>query len=212
MFGIKRSYHGYTGVLMHCEFLSEKNTCSIVSRMANRETFASDALCRMCKRSKQAKALNIHTISAAIQSIVKTGQKVPTFLLREYDRISLDLPSEKSFVSSITISPRLVWRKLHLYPFSVKTWSETEAKKWYIEWKKLIPEYCRSCGSHWSEMEKRFQPDFTSREAFFEWGVARHNDVSNRIRAKQGGHPEMPLSEAYALYSALADADLNTAS
>lgn len=90
------------------------------------------------------------------------------------------------------------WLPLHRYAVEhAENWCPTKAEKWYRrEWKPRIPNYGCSCVSHWKDLEAKNPPDFTSPQAFFEWGWARHNDVSEQHSKK----PTITLDDAYAIY------------
>lgn len=50
---------------------------------------------------------------------------------------------------------------------------------------------CGECKQHWRALLAATPPDYSSREAFFAWGVAAHNQVNARL-----GKPIMGLDEA----------------
>jgi len=89
------------------------------------------------------------------------------------------------------------WTLLHSYaPTNASKWNPTTARQWYdTEWTQLIPS-CGECRQHWAELTKQHPPDFLSPRAFFEWGWARHNDVSTL----HSHRPTISLAEAYQLY------------
>lgn len=82
-----------------------------------------------------------------------------------------------------------LWEELHTY----KWISSEETKKWYILWINKLP--CGTCKQHWELLIKDFPPDFSSKQAFFEWGVAAHNKVNKRL-----GKQEITLEEATLLW------------
>ena len=90
------------------------------------------------------------------------------------------------------------WRALHRYAVdNYLCWDEIEAARWYRkEWLRTIPRYGCKCQEHWRELTKKFPPDFSSAKAFFEWGWARHNDVSTNYSKK----PTISLADAYSLH------------
>ncbi len=95
------------------------------------------------------------------------------------------------------------WDSLHRYAYEHRNdWDATTAERWYlIRWMRTVPKYkpdgapC-GCQTHWAELTKQFPPDFSTPQAFFEWGWARHDDVS-RLHSKR---PRITLEEAYAIY------------
>ncbi len=94
--------------------------------------------------------------------------------------------------------PRMTaWGLLHSYaPTNATKWNPATARQWYdTEWTQLIPS-CGECRVHWAELTDKYPPDFSSPEAFFEWGYWRHDDVS-RLHSKR---PRITLEEAYAIY------------
>jgi hypothetical protein len=85
------------------------------------------------------------------------------------------------------------WLELHRYRLAF--WCPEQAKKDYADWKKRIPNYGCGCTSKWAEIEKKNPPDFSSAEAYFYWGVDRHNDVNRELR-----RPEMDHDEAWEMH------------
>ena len=98
----------------------------------------------------------------------------------------------------VRIPPSIAWKILHLYAvLNSLSWSPELAKKWYCRrFLPKVPNFGCSCKAHWKTLTKRHPPDFSSPKAFFEWTVARHNDVSTQHSKK----PTITLSEAYAIY------------
>lgn len=84
------------------------------------------------------------------------------------------------------------WLRLHKYAIECGLWDERAARAFYAEWLEGIPTTSCNCRSHWMELTTDNPPDFSSREAFFEWTWARHNDVNRRLKK-----PEITLAEAY---------------
>lgn len=87
------------------------------------------------------------------------------------------------------------WLPLHKYaPEHASSWNPDLAKKWYHEtWLPRVPSIGCSCKSHWSDLTTKQPPDFSSAKAFFEWGWARHDDVS-RLHSKAA---RISLEECY---------------
>ena len=101
--------------------------------------------------------------------------------------------------SRITTRPRPNhWLPLHRYASEhAVDWSPNTASHWYFEeWKPRIPTYGCQCEQHWKELENQYPPDFSSPQAFFEWGWARHDDVS-RLHSHR---PRLTLEQAYELF------------
>src|SRR5690606_26873112 len=85
---------------------------------------------------------------------------------------------------------REAWHELH---------SQREpTPEWYEDWRKRIPNYGCSCRKNWAKLTKKYPPDFSSPRAFFEWSVARHNDVSTSHVSPP--REAMPLDEAERIY------------
>jgi len=98
-----------------------------------------------------------------------------------------------------TESPKVNhWLPLHRYAVEhVSDWNPCLASRWYFEeWKPRIPTYGCACEKHWKELTEDHPPDFSSPQAFFEWGYWRHDDVS-RLHSKR---PQISLEQAYAMY------------
>jgi len=90
------------------------------------------------------------------------------------------------------------WLPLHRYgPEHVSEWNPCLASRWYFEeWKPRIPSYGCACEKHWKDLTEKYPPDFSSPKAFFEWGWARHNDVSTN----HSHRPTIALEQAYLMY------------
>lgn len=78
---------------------------------------------------------------------------------------------------------RKAWSALHGY--SPGQWDAAEAERWYAEWLYMVPGYGCSCRDEWAKLTAESPPDFTSRDAFRQWAIDRHNDVNRRL-----GKPE----------------------
>lgn len=89
---------------------------------------------------------------------------------------------------------RAAWAALHSYK-QAGEWDAQRAKRWYSEWKLIIPKYGCNCLKHWKELEEQYPPVFESEQTFWMWGWERHNDVNRRL-----GAPEMSLAEAVSLW------------
>ena len=72
------------------------------------------------------------------------------------------------------------WLALHSYKQEGE-WNPAKAQSFYLQWLKTIPSYGCSCASEWASITKANPPVFSSDEAFFEWGWARHNDVNIKL-------------------------------
>ena len=74
----------------------------------------------------------------------------------------------------------IAWKALH--SFTMDVWDADEANEWYLaKWKPMIPNLNCNCRKHWSELEEKYPPVFTTEEAFFDWGVFAHNEVNKRL-------------------------------
>jgi len=99
---------------------------------------------------------------------------------------------------SIKASTYNHWMPLHKYaPEHSTDWIPEMAEKWYLEiWIPKVPSIGCSCQSHWKGLTANHPPDFSSAKAFFEWGWARHNEVSDL----HSHRPTISLEEAYSIY------------
>ena len=79
------------------------------------------------------------------------------------------------------------WADLHSY-------RGTDVAGFYKNWKRGIPKNC-DCTAAWRELTKRNPPPLHEAEAFWRWGVDRHNDVNTKL-----GKPHLHLDEAYAIF------------
>lgn len=104
---------------------------------------------------------------------------------------------KESRQSRVAIVQRSAWGMLHSYSaVNTTKWNPAVARQWYeTEWMLMVPG-CGECRQHWAELTEEYPPDFSSPKAFFEWGWARHDDVS-RLHSKR---PRITLEEAYAIY------------
>ena len=82
-----------------------------------------------------------------------------------------------------------LWHKLHRFAV---TWNgnKTQAYEFFQKFDALIP--CGSCKNHWRELWKETPADLTNRVTLFEWTVAAHNKVNERL-----GKPAYSLYTAY---------------
>jgi hypothetical protein len=85
-----------------------------------------------------------------------------------------------------------MWLDLHLFAIA---WDGniSEATSFLTDFAAKIP--CGICREHWLSMCKQTPPKLASRDTFFEWTVARHNDVNSRL-----GKNLMMVAEAYVRY------------
>jgi hypothetical protein len=88
------------------------------------------------------------------------------------------------------------WHPLHQY--SPEKWVPTKAKSMYIQWKAKIPNSGCDCKKKWSTLVEKNPPDYSSRMAFFSWGVDRHNDVNRELNK-----PILTVHEAAAIHNPL---------
>lgn len=89
---------------------------------------------------------------------------------------------------------RSLWAELHSY--NPGKWVAEEAEKWFAWWLRRVPSFGCSCQSHFKDIIKKHPPDFSSHDSFFEWTVARHNDVNQRL-----GKEIFTLEKARMLYA-----------
>ncbi len=79
------------------------------------------------------------------------------------------------------------WLELHLKPVPTPTW--------FQDWRNRIPTVGCHCQTDFDEIVERLPPDFSSKEAFFEWSVAAHNCVNARL-----GKPEYSIDQVRQVY------------
>jgi len=63
------------------------------------------------------------------------------------------------------------------------------------DWELKIPQYGCQCKRFYADWKADNQPDFSSPEAFFAWGVRLHNAVNAKLNK-----PEITLDEAYSIW------------
>lgn len=97
-------------------------------------------------------------------------------------------------VAATKESSAVHWKLLH--EFRLEVWKPALAKAFYQRWREGIPKLNCNCRKDWKDIEKKYPPDFTSQDAFFSWGVARHNDINRKL-----GKPQLQLLDAFLLYS-----------
>jgi len=83
------------------------------------------------------------------------------------------------------------WDKLHRYVYTTPEKAEAD----YLLWQSSIPNINCNCMKSWLELTTKYPPDFSSAEAFFLWGVDRHNDVNVKL-----GKPILSIKEAYQIH------------
>lgn len=88
------------------------------------------------------------------------------------------------------------WLELHNYVYT----TPQEAERFYNDWYTRIPNLDCGCMADWIDLTKKLPPDFSSDQAFFEWGWARHNDVNEKLHTLDHPHPPFPLEKAYETY------------
>ena len=99
--------------------------------------------------------------------------------------------------SSLSWMPKEVWgpikwKELHvrgLAPFPMD-----DEDKWFAAFLKGLP--CPKCRAHFCSFLETTPPDYSSREAFFEWTVTAHNFVN-----AANGKPDVTVAEARALHA-----------
>ncbi len=65
------------------------------------------------------------------------------------------------------------WLELHLKPVPTPVW--------FQDWLNRIPSIGCHCQTDFQEIVSRLPPDFSNKEAFFEWSVAAHNCVNAKL-------------------------------
>lgn len=63
------------------------------------------------------------------------------------------------------------------------------------DWELQIPQYGCQCKRFYADWKAINQPDFSSPEAFFAWGVALHNAVNAKL-----GKPQITIDEANSIW------------
>ena len=63
------------------------------------------------------------------------------------------------------------------------------------DWELQIPQYGCQCKRFYADWKADNQPDFSSLEAFFAWGVRLHNAVNAKLNK-----PEITIDEAYSIW------------
>lgn len=102
-----------------------------------------------------------HESAVAIAKAIKSKPKCPPQASVEFEK-RLELT-------------RGLWAELHAY----KCTDVSDGRKWLADWLKRVPKYC--CGQSFHLTMRAHPPDFTSPEAFYEWGVAVHNSVNVKL-------------------------------
>lgn len=106
---------------------------------------------------------------------------VSTDFIRQIQETKIGVVNSLSLIDS----QRKLWEELHTY----KWISSQDAQMWLNHFNSRVP--CGECKMHWFNLITDFPPDFSSQEAFFEWGIAAHNKVNKRLEK-----PEISLEEA----------------
>ena len=99
-----------------------------------------------------------------------------------------------SLPSRLSISapePTSYWDEIHRYIYT----TAEQCAQAYKQWEANIPNFTCGCRAAWKEIIARPEnkPDFSSAKAYFEWGVARHNDVNRKPNLNK---PIISLSQA----------------
>lgn len=92
-----------------------------------------------------------------------------------------------------------LWEQLHSYaPTNVDKWEASDAKNFYITWRKRIPSESLGCPCqrHWNVVSSFRPPVFSTAKSFFEWTWAVHDDISEQ----HSNAERITLEEAYELY------------
>jgi len=105
-----------------------------------------------------------------------------------------------SILQKIIEEQRFHWCKGHRYAVDhLHDWNADSAEYEYQQWNKDIPKSC-GCSDHWSSLVAANPPIFETPESYAKWLWSRHNDVNERLRAKDGGHPEVSWQACCELY------------
>lgn len=103
-------------------------------------------------------------------------------------------PMQDRIETIVSVSPQELWLRIHSYPFTVKHWIPVLAREHHAKLWGSLPVNCE-CRKHSRRIMRRLPPDYSTREAYFEWGVEFHNRVNDIL-----GKPRFPLEDAYRLY------------
>lgn len=103
---------------------------------------------------------------------------------------------------------RKAWRVLHMFPMrwlcrapgERPEWSPQEAERLLEQFEALIPEgYCK-CKESYATYKYEDPPDFSSPEAFWEWGFRIHNRVNAKLAYQ--GKEQLSIDAALAEWKA----------
>lgn len=87
----------------------------------------------------------------------------------------------------LIVKQRTHWSKLHQY-------GGDSASAFFRDWQRQIPG-CSACRKHWRQAVEQNPPPLGNSDAFWRWGIERHNDVNRRL-----GKPQLSLDEAHAVF------------
>ena len=110
-------------------------------------------------------------------TITMTGDPPPTISQAEVQQRRQDKANKQG---------RFAWSKLHGYTGCDPQWLDI--------WQYLIPARC-DCKDGYQQILGEMPPDFSTPEAFFQWGVALHNAVNRKL-----GKPELTYDEALSIW------------
>lgn len=85
----------------------------------------------------------------------------------------------------LVIAGRKHWKELHeyamAYPDDPTLGDQAAAQNFLESWRSRIPQYGCSCKKHFASIEASRPVDLSSKDAFYGWTVAAHNDVNIRL-------------------------------
>lgn len=131
-------------------------------------------------------------------TVCKCGRKFKDDMLRPINcacgstivlRTESDIIGVQSHI--IAADTPSLWLELHTYIYI----NSEKAAEFYLDWQSRIPNFGCACKEHWANIVKELPPNFNSAREFFEWGVAAHNLVNNKL-----GYEHFPYEVARALY------------
>lgn len=127
---------------------------------------------------------------------VKPEMRLPDWFPRADSSVAIHGPHRpaqrpKSFFQHF-IKPN-AWHYLHAYRGC--------DPEWLAKWERIIPSGRCNCKAGYRDILKDYPPDFSSPEAFFEWGVRLHNAVNQKL-IDQGDTTKriVSLEEAYSIW------------
>lgn len=86
----------------------------------------------------------------------------------------------------IAVLGRQLWGELHAftesYPENPTTDDESKARYWLSSWRQKVPQFggC-NCRAEWARLEANFPADYSSRQAFVNWGIIAHDAINRKL-------------------------------